>query len=247
MKIDETVSSFRGVLEFIIAKKIRIQYLPLKHARSRVPFPSKTLVESSKDNLILTSNFIGNYIKQKYNLSKNQIEEIKNICLLLKSSPNPKSLKRLLSDCFRIYSIAMDASSKKAAFLSFWQLAETISLSNEVGRDTKIVSNRIKWHLDRTQLFGQSLEYTIKKIRDSRNDIVHRGIHNVDDEDISILKYLCDSAILWLIEIQGIFKTKYELNYYYKSKNINTKDIDQRLIEINSEKKVLKYIQSERK
>ena len=66
---------------------------------------------------------------------------------------------------------------------------------------------------------------TLKIFADKRNTIVHRGISNIIDEDINIIKTICEIAFTWLYSEHKKIKTKLQLNEFYRLHTLSNKEI----------------------
>jgi hypothetical protein len=67
---------------------------------------------------------------------------------------------------------------------------------------------------------------TLEVLSEKRNNLVHRGIDNIDQDDINILKIVCETALKWIIEEHNNLKTKLHLNEFYRLRTSSEKEIE---------------------
>ncbi len=127
-------------------------------------------------------------------------ERLQQIAHILANEPDQSSTISIISDCLRLYVQAMDERFRYACFLAFWQLAEALTLSETRRGDTADVVKRLAWHGERLGLKASGYTETLKTYSKKRNDIVHRGIREVEDGDVNLLKSACETALQWLMK-----------------------------------------------
>lgn len=150
-----------------------------------------------------------------FDLNNESFTRIKQNARTLKKVPDSKSTISLIADCLRLYSQAMDARFDYLCFLGFWQLAEAITRSESFGGKPEKVVSRIAWHSTKFKIKGSGYLHTLLALGNKRNDIVHRGINNIEDIDINILKATCEIALDWLFIIHKILPTMAHIEHYY--------------------------------
>ena len=137
------------------------------------------------------------------------------------------SIELLISECLRLYSQSLDDITSNLCFLSFWQMAEAITLSQNFGGKTETVCNRLAW-------FGRglkgmdisSLKDALSFIAHNRNEIVHRGRDSdTDQRMIHILQMACNLGLFWLLDNMHSFKTVNDLELYYQCYSKNNAEI----------------------
>jgi len=140
----------------------------------------------------------------------------------LKQNPAVDSIEFFLSDLFRLYSEAMDENLFSNSYLRFWQVLEKISMSEPRGSSNEF-KNRMQFFLREAYPIDMInyFDLLIKK----RNELVHRGIDNIEIADISLLKNLSEKIILWLYNNRKIIKTTKHLESYYSAINRNNLDL----------------------
>ena len=139
-----------------------------------------------------------------------------------------KSIKETLFHCYRLYNTGISSVFKFNAFLVFWQLCEAVSLSAEFRGDTKKVIKRIAFHLDSVGLISDTMEKTLKKLAELRNDMVHRGFDRTDQDDVVIMKFVAERALNWLIGIEQDLEDIHQLDLYYSLRTASNKVLKDR-------------------
>jgi len=168
-------------------------------------------------------------------ISEKTIEALKKNLFLLNKYPQQGSTLELIADALRLYAQAMDTSLPDWRFLGFWQLAEAITISEDVGGDTTKVAHRLSWLGPRIGLEASGYRYTLVALGKQRNQFVHKGIGKVEEEDINILKLACEAGIHWLFSVVKDLPTIQHIKQFYRLKDINQK-------ERQSIKQVLEFI-----
>jgi hypothetical protein len=138
--------------------------------------------------------------------------------------PKPNSTKSLIYDAFRLYAQAMEAVHRHNSFLSFWQLLEHVCVTEYHGGHTTEVIKRLDVIIKENKPFDFSIEGLYKSLASKRNDIVHKGIDNIGDREVNILKLLSETAIEWLMNKEKDLKTKAHINEFFNLRTKNEKD-----------------------
>jgi len=144
----------------------------------------------------------------------------------LKEVPREKSIDSLVVDALRLYSQSMDERFKEGRFLGLWQTLETLALSDRVSGKTSKICSRTVWHGDRLGLPGSGIKNRMDKIAKKRNDLVHRGIRNINDDDVNGLKLIVDTVLNWLRDKRSDLSTKQHLNLYYQYRTTGSSSLD---------------------
>lgn len=160
-----------------------------------------------------------------FDLTNERFASIRKNARFLCQESDSKSIESLIADCLRLYSQAMDARFRYECFLGFWQLAEAITRAETFGGSTDKVVARIAWHGEKTGLIGSGYRETLHALSKKRNDIVHRGIHEVEDEDVNILKLACEVALAWLVRQRKSLPTKTHLDQFYRLREVNSTEL----------------------
>ena len=115
----------------------------------------------------------------------------------------------------------MDAGFHHRCLLGLWQLAEALTLARSFGGQTDKVVDHLAWHLQRVDLKGSGLQWTLKRIAEKRNEIVHRGIQEADLHDLNFLKLACELALIWLISQRDSLPTAASVEEFYRLRSAN--------------------------
>jgi hypothetical protein len=138
--------------------------------------------------------------KPPESLSDSDMESIRFVLAPLINSPDKRSTARVVVDALRLYSQAVEQPYTYASVLHFWQMAEALTLAEESRGDTSRVAKRLA--ITAQAVLGEriGLEQFLRDVGDRRNDIVHRGLHTVvDDEALGVLRACCEACLNWII------------------------------------------------
>lgn len=221
--IEPTFNLLRGLLDFILAYNAW-SFFTVLQARTMIPHPKTVFGISSESSFEFLNFLVQNESKQQVEISFKQRKSFEKYLHFLQKSGKKNSINDLLSDIFRLYSQAMDENDLQYGFLKFWQIAETIALADPNGPSAGSIKNRITFLTGPTPDFDLSLY--IDKLSAKRNELVHKGIDDIEETDFNILKSICERAIVWLYVNRSNFKTINHLEQYYNSKDINDSKID---------------------
>lgn len=161
-----------------------------------------------------------------FELSKSRLIGLQKNASVLGKKPKEQSTLSLIANCLRLYSQAMDARFTHLSFLGFWQLGEAITNAKTVGGKTQKVVDRLAWHGSRIGLKGSGYTETLRVLGDKRNDIVHRGIHDVENDDINIIKLACEAALEWLFRTHKSLPTISHIDHYYRFRELRGAEIN---------------------
>lgn len=163
--------------------------------------------------------------KKPLPLHKLGFNKIKEMAAPFRSVPDPHSTKDVIVNSFRLQAQALDSSFRHEHFLGLWQVAEAITLSKRTSGATKEVCKRLKWHGKRIGLPGSGFDYILDDFAEKRNNIAHHGVHAATDEDVDVLRAICQEAIRWLWQSHKELPTKNHLNEFYILRTANNKSI----------------------
>jgi hypothetical protein len=198
-----------------------------EHPRRNVQHPTWMIIQGQDKQLMGIHFDIDQEDKAKpYQFTLQHFDVLKQNAKLFRIEPNTDSTASVIVDCLRLYSQAMDARFSYMSFIGFWQLAEAITRSETIGGDTKKVIERIAWHNDRMNLVASGYKNILIGLGNKRNNIVHRGIHDVDEDDVNIFKIACENALLWLINQLKTLPTKSHLNEFYSLRDVGETKLD---------------------
>ena len=150
---------------------------------------------------------------------------IKKTTDIFKQSTNEKSIQNIIGNTFFLYRQAMITKYNYDCFLKLWQILEAVFLSDRFGGQTDKIIDMVTWLIDNGKHFRFSIIKTLNSLKDKRNDIVHKGIIDVDDNDINLLKYICEIIIQWLLSIYRKVPTINHLDNYYRFRSIKDNEL----------------------
>jgi hypothetical protein len=220
--IEPTFNLLRGLFDFLLSFN-SWTFFSTSHIRTKIPHPQTVFGMSSEshadflDFLVQKSDHKQVEITSKIKLS------FEKYLRVLKKRAIKNSFNELLSDIFRLYSSAMEENDLQYGFLKFWQIAERLALTTPNGISSDTIKKRITYFTDPTPEFD--LSPYIDKLATKRNELVHRGIEDVEETDFNILKSICERAIVWLFVNRNNFKTINHLESFYTSKSLSKTEI----------------------
>jgi hypothetical protein len=209
--------SLRGVMEF---------YFGVGHGRD--PYPDSPLSTFPRPNWMLVANVRGDVdlgqwegereTRQSVTLSKSYLNGIVRDAEVVRELAAPKSTLALLADAFRLYAQAMDGRQRHDRLLGFWQMAESLVLSESFGGDTKGVCKRLSRFAGflPNGLDTGGLPEILLGVADQRNDVVHRGLHaGVTNDQVNLLKTLCEEGLRWLVRVRTELPTQAHIEAFF--------------------------------
>ena len=225
-KISPAFELLRGIFQFVTSMS-KCSYNSGNIPLTSCQHPQWMLIKRPDNEIEGRKFFVDScHFKKEIELNKNQYIFFNDILRLFKNRPGEKSTLSVLADSLRLYSQALDAKYRYNCFLSLWQALEAISVSEFVGGSTEKIKKRIIWHTEKYKLVGTGLKETFEVLSEKRNNLVHRGIDNIDQDDINILKIVCETALKWIIEEHNNLKTKLHLNEFYRLRTSSEKEIE---------------------
>lgn len=236
-KIENEIQVFIGILSFSIF---------ISNSSWKASFEERKRIENiqilyknrSKHNINIESLIQEKNRKHQFSIPENNKMTFNDLISLFKLPPKTNSTNSLIADSLRLYSDSLNSINIYNAFLNFWQLAEVICLSENVGGRTDKIIARLSWHLTHTKLANEQITRTLKNLSRKRNDFVHRGIKSIDQDDLNIIKYLTETALVWLINIKKQLQDKSQIETFYKYRTSNNKTIKDTLIALNMIKNI---------
>lgn len=248
-KVEFYYDLIRGIVDFSMQYRglfWRMNIYFRKRTYLRLPTLAIAIDESGDLEVInLIQDSKGKFKPVKFNL-----QQEKNFTfiatLLSEKNDNKNSIKRLIADCFRLYGQAMDTIHDYQTFLSFWQLAERIACSETSGGKTEVVVKRLNSFNDKL-LPGSRCKHSLNLLAKKRNNIVHRGIHHIEEDDLNVIKLNCESSLHWLIHRYDQIKTEDHLKAYYQLRDLSSSDLEREARTTDIIKEVAYFIESERK
>jgi hypothetical protein len=162
---------------------------------------------------------------KKYILESKEINIIKKYANIIKRNiPNNSSIN-LLINSLRLYAEARDAIYPYHRFLSMWQIAEYLTLSNEFNGKSEKVAVRLGHFTKYIDLVASGYLNILKSLSKKRNELVHQGISNIDDDDITHLKIAIDVALTWYFRNAQKLSTKGHVSNYFNLLEIGPKNV----------------------
>jgi hypothetical protein len=156
-----------------------------------------------------------------FTLGQRKFNVIKGHARQLRGEPQSDSTRLLVVDALRLYSQAMDARFNYGCFLGLWQLAESIVLSRSFGGEAVKVADRITKVGMPSGLIASGWRHTLRRFAEKRNDVVHRGLHDIKEEEINILKLAVSFSLLWLLRQLNSLPTTVHLEQFYRLSETN--------------------------
>lgn len=229
-KVDPSFDVFRSIFEITYNWGRTSMSWP-ERARRRLPHPEWFIGVSEKGDVGSGHfSFEEDPVakRDEFEIEKEDFDALRQNACIQKIIPKPNSILSLIVDCHRLYVQAMDSRFNYGALLSFWQLAEAITLSEEIGGNTREVCRRLLWA---SEPYGKgwglshdSILVLLTSIAEKRNHIVHRGVRSgIDDNDVNMLKLVCESGMHRLLGISKKLKTIEELKTFYSYWNMPEK------------------------
>jgi hypothetical protein len=224
-EIESSFDAFKGFTEFQF--NIGGRSWGGDDPRALVPHPKWYLAQSESGRIEVSTFIVSkNKVIEPVSISEKEVEAFQERSVFMKEVPQEKTTESLIVDSLRLYSQAMDHRFRDGCFLGLWQVLETIALSDEVNGKTRKIRARVEWHGDRLGLPGSGIRNTLNVLADKRNDVVHRGIKCIEDDDINVLKILVETALYWLIGVKSDLPTVRHLSTYYKFRTAGDTEID---------------------
>ncbi len=218
-KVDFTFDAFRGIMEF--SYLYNTISLSLGRNASKGVFPLAGHIWGLCEDLSVDEDLIffltADECKPKVHvIRKKNWSSVLYLVQLIKNIPAKNSINELLANCFRLYGQSVNHNFAHLILLGLWQIAEELSCSMPGQTKTETICQRLAKHSP----YNFSEDISIKLLQiisKKRNDIVHRGINEANENDVNILKTFCDSNIAWLVNLVANNKLnkKIDLENYY--------------------------------
>ncbi len=238
-KISLSYDVLRGVLEFTI-NYFSTSLFQNHKQRSKIHHPN-WILSLSNDRQFSVLKFLTDNQEQtfKYKFTRKTYKALANNSKIVSKAIQKKSSVELLVSSLRLYADALSVKYNHNQLLGLWQVAETLTLSNEVNGSTKDVVSRLIWFSNDLKLLGSGYRYTLQAIGDKRNKIVHEGISDISDDDVDFLKIAVEHTLLWFFHNLSHLKTIKHVSEFYRLKDIGNSDI-------NAIKDILKFVSKKR-
>lgn len=218
-RLSSSFDVFRGLLEFTYSCG-HWRHSSIPSPRGIVPHPQWILAVDENDLVDGTSFLLEKHDYKPLKIDPDGLSVFKRNAKRFKSEMESVSTMTVIADSLRLYSQAMDARFPHHCFQGLWQMAEAITLSENFSGHTDEVCKRLEWHSNQYDLVGSRFSDTLRAFAKKRNEIVHRGIHNVSEEDVNILKMIIEFGFKWLWENAKNLPTKHHLENYYNLRTL---------------------------
>jgi len=237
---DDIVQSFdvlRGVIEFSFSFRA-FSYSSRSKPRAKIPHPKWMLIRNQNGSYDSTTFQMQDYkLISKYKFSKKHIRCIKNNSKAIRKIPPKNSSKQVLISCMQLYSDSMDGFYRHNQFLGLWNIAESICLPNEIGGESIKVAKRLAWFGNNIGLVSSGYSNILNSLSKKRNNLVHNGISDINDNDVNHLKFAIDTALYWLFVSIKKLKTVSHLSDFYRFRDLPKSKFNSTIDTINFLKK----------
>jgi hypothetical protein len=211
---------FRGTIEYLFDRGRARLFTTRQQPRSHVPHPVIVAAVSGADYDAHRFDIAPHNPAQLALLTPEHVSILQEVSSMLATPASESSTVSLIADGLRLYVQALDASANHTCFVALWQLAEATTCSTDLRGASDEVAKRLIWHTERWNLPGTGLRETIAELAKKRNDIVHKGIQPVSEDEINTLKYLCETTIEWLFSARTKLPTRSHVRSLYRMRTL---------------------------
>ncbi|MGD8404423.1 MAG: HEPN domain-containing protein [Anaerolineales bacterium] len=201
-----------------------------------LPAPVYGVFRSDKSfDLMLYSTSKHDYINNSVGIE--EIRSARRIARFIKIPKNEQDIISIIVDAFEKYQKALDLQEWSQAYLSLWQILESVTLQDEK-IDMRDVINRTNSLIVQN---GKHIKDLLESLRVTRNQLVHRGRFTEDQglEEVGHLKYIVERAINSLLGHKQNLRTKNDLRVFYE--NITRGDTD-----LENRRQIMRYVLQKR-
>lgn len=220
--IEPTYNLLRGLVDYVISFNTWT-ILSIPQVRTMIPHAQTVYGISSVSHTDFLDFQVQKSNRKQPEISPEAKQKFEEFLKVLKKKQTKSSINELLSDIIRLYNQAMEENKLEYGFLKFWQIAERLALTNPNGTSNDTIKKRILFFTEPTP--GFDLSAYINELSKKRNDLVHRGIDEIEENDFNILKSICEVAIKWLFFNRTFIKTINHLEFFYISKSLSENEI----------------------
>jgi hypothetical protein len=174
------------------------------------------VISKGKDGVYDVGFFTVPLITNVFSVQRRSKTSINRLLKYVEPKAQSHSTRSLLYDCFRLYEQAMESTHKHNAFLGFWQMIETCCLAGSGTGKTKTIIQRLNVIVAELKVYKIDLLNTYDRLAWKRNILVHRGIDQTDQSDITIIKTLAEYCIQWLFNKENKLGTKTQLDDFFR-------------------------------
>lgn len=194
---------------------------------SLIVHPPFVYIESKayKSDLHFFKNRQTKVVTREYTV-KEGAESVTGLIRLLRDECQENTTIYLLSNCIRLYSLAVDSSTWEHSFLYLWNILDEITLSQKSRGNTQIVLERcIRFTDDDFINLYRNKVYSLVNVR---NNLVHKGINKIADTDVGLLKLIAVNTMFFLFEEIDNIAHLEQLELVYELKNVNIESLIRR-------------------
>ncbi len=211
-RVESSAEILRSILNFYESDNVSIQFgIPQPLAKIRKV--GHYGIFSPEGKLIAPYfNQSTQSLRENKDLKKISINEILSFIKNLQG--NKPNINGILNSSIKLYNSALDTTDNSNAFLSLWQCLESITMLSSERYPMSEVVGRIQCLLNNKKL---SYKYFLDLSAQRRNELVHRGIFNVEGQsEVQLLKIVCNFCIRSFIKKIKKYKTYDEMESFYK-------------------------------
>lgn len=226
----KTLESISGIINYAINQG-KLQYGDYNYS-DEADFSIGTTIYSvcdeDKSNWYVDWNRLTRGLRAKRMIKTITVHEKNNLNWVLgkvKFSADENSIYQLILYSMRLYYYAQSSVHKYDRFMNYWRICEAISMSGSSGGQTRVVIERLSPHFAPELEKNIDISSILNHLAKIRNGHVHNGLFSANDDDINLLKVMCDGSIAWLISISNKINNKRELEYYYQHKTTSKSNI----------------------
>lgn len=216
---------FQKNVKMIIANTLSLNY---NLSDMKISF----ILELNEDNTFIDDEFYSYCIlKDSETYKKSKLIQFSNNYLsydfykILMKSKNKKIIYQI-NEYLALYYKASNETDLDTSFLKFWTLSEIIIKHGNERPDSYVINYMRK--ILKHYKYPKSYQERIYYIKEKRNKLIHENISEITQNDRNVIKSVCDSLILFLIEFEKYVKNIDEYEIFLKYFNQD----NGRLIEI---------------
>ncbi|MBN1618260.1 hypothetical protein JW887_02860, partial [Candidatus Dojkabacteria bacterium] len=202
--IEPTYNLLRGLLDYAILYNTW-KILSMPQVRTKIPHAQTVYGISSVSQIGFLDFHVQKLSRKPSEINPEAKQKFEKYSEVLRKKHKKNSINELLSDIIRLYNQALEEDKLYYGFLKFWQIAERIAITNPYGTSNDTIKKRILFFTQPTP--GFDLTTYVDDLSKKRNELVHRGIDEIEENDFNILKSICEVAIEWLFFNRRVIKT----------------------------------------
>lgn len=213
-EVEPAFNTLRGMIELtFLMFRWRISFR--EKPRHKIPHPKIGVAINQSINKSAGFIFSANkYDGSRDTLTRKDFDRLFRDISIIEDLPNKDNSLSIAFDGLRLYAQAMDENLDYACFMGLWQMLETLTISEATGGKTDEVINRVV-NLVGRDTFGCEYKMVLKTFAEKRNDIVHRGIHNIVEDDVNNLKTISKLALNEFVKLARVLPTTQHIRQYF--------------------------------